>query len=288
MPAGIKKTAIASKKAGTPQSTATKASKPGTATGTPAPSRPARNAVGERQSVAAKGTIVKAKAAAGPSATRRAGTQASPASKAAKKGAAALATHEPKRSIEDDLPVCSFRTQQEFEAWMHRHHQTLKGLWLRLYKKGAGTASISRAEAIDVVLCFGWIDGVANRYDAQSFLIRFTPRRSKSIWSKVNIGHVTRLIEAGRMQENGLKEVAAAKADGRWAQAYDPPSTSTIPDDFLKLLKKNKAAHAFFQTLNKTNLFAISWRLQTAKKPETKARRTEMIIAMLAEGKKFH
>ncbi|WP_276486045.1 YdeI/OmpD-associated family protein [Paraflavitalea pollutisoli] len=210
----------------------------------------------------------------------------SPAKKAARTTVSAKG--EPVRSIQDDLPVLSFQSSEEFEAWMHEHHQEAKGLWLRMYKKGTNVKTVSRAEAIDVVLCFGWIDGVANKYDEASFLQRFTPRRAKSIWSKVNVDHVARLVKAKRMQPRGFKEVEAAKADGRWDQAYNPPSKSTIPEDFLALVKKNKAAYTFFQTLNKTNLFAICWRLETAKKPETRVRRMETIVAMLEEGKKFH
>lgn len=211
-----------------------------------------------------------------------------PAKKATPVKTTVSANGAPARSIQDDLPVLSFKSASELEAWMHQHHEQAKGLWLRLYKKGSKDHSLNRGEALDVMLCFGWIDGVANKYDEASFLQRFTPRRSKSIWSKVNVEHVDRLIKAKRMQPRGYKEIEAAKADGRWERAYNPPSTSTIPDDFLALVKKNKAAYAFFQTLNKTNLFAICWRLETAKKPETRARRMDMILAMLAEGKKFH
>lgn len=171
---------------------------------------------------------------------------------------------------------------------MHQHHREAKGLWLRLFKKGSGKDSLTRKEALDVILCFGWIDHVANKYDDESFLQRFTPRRPKSLWSRINIDNVERLIREGRMQPAGMREIEAAKADGRWAQAYDPPSKSKIPDDFLALVRKNKAAWEFFQTLNKTNQFAIAWRLQTAKKPETRARRMEAIITMLSEGRKFH
>ncbi|MDF2191850.1 YdeI/OmpD-associated family protein [Paraflavitalea sp. CAU 1676] len=211
-----------------------------------------------------------------------------PATKAAAKSAAPKSTAIPPRSIQDDLQVRSFESLADLEAWMATHHQKEKGIWVRVFKKGAGSNTISRADALDVMLCHGWIDGVANKYDEHSFLQRFTPRRSKSIWSKKNIDNVARLIKEGRMQPAGTKEIEAAKADGRWAQAYDSPANSSIPDDFLASIKKNKAAYTFFQTLNKTNLFAISWRLQTAKKPETRQRRMEAIIDMLAKGQKFH
>lgn len=240
-------------------------------------------------SKAKKTTKVIPSAPQGPTVARKkAAAVKTPANRTTATKATTSATGEPARSIRDDLPVLTFKTAQAFEMWMHEHHEQAKGLWLRHFKKESNIQTINRAEAIDVVLCFGWIDGVANKYDEASFLQRYTPRRSKSIWSKVNVGHVARLTKAGRMQPRGVKEVEAAKADGRWERAYDAPSQSTIPDDFLALVKKNKAAYTFFQTLNKTNLFSICWRLQTAKKPETRARRMDAIIAMLAEGKKFH
>lgn len=190
-------------------------------------------------------------------------------------------------TAKDDLPMKTFKTAQAFKTWMAKNNTT-KGIQLRLYKKDSGKQTITIAEALDVALCYGWIDGQRNRYDDESYLQRFTPRRAKSLWSKKNIDNVNRLIKAGEMQAGGLKEIEAAKADGRWGAAYDSPANSQIPPDFLTVLKKNNPAWKFFQTLNKTNLFAITWRLQTARKPETREKRMQTIIAMLEKGQKFH
>ncbi|MEO6165981.1 MAG: YdeI/OmpD-associated family protein, partial [Chitinophagales bacterium] len=148
--------------------------------------------------------------------------------------------------------------------------------------------TISYAEALDVALCYGWIDGQKKSHDEGAWLQMFCPRKAKSIWSKINTGHVERLINDGRMRPAGLDAVEKAKSDGRWAKAYDSPSKMTIPEDFLKALGKNKKAAAFFVTLNKTNLFSIGFRLQTAKKQETREKRMKEIIEMLAKGEKFH
>ena len=137
-------------------------------------------------------------------------------------------------------------------------------------------------------LCFGWIDGQAKSYDEKSYLQKYTPRRKRSIWSKRNTKKVEQLIKVGKMHSSGLAEIEAAKADGRWAQAYDSPANMKIPDDFIKELSKKPKALAFFKTLNKTNTFSITWRLQTAKKPETRERRMKVIVEMLEQGKKFH
>ena len=188
----------------------------------------------------------------------------------------------------NELEIKFFDTASKFEAWLKKNHSASKGVWLQFYKKGSGVKSLNHADALDVALCYGWIDAVANKYDDTSYLQRFTPRRPKSIWSKKNIDNTNRLIEAGKMKASGLKAIEAAKADGRWKAAYDSPTNSTIPPDFLKALKKDKAAYKFFKTLNKTNTFAITWRLQTAKKPETREKRMKAILAMLAEGKAFH
>lgn len=191
-------------------------------------------------------------------------------------------------TAKEERKIHFFETAAKFEAWMKKNHATSKEVWLQIYKKDSGVKTISRTDALDIALCYGWIDARANKYDVASYLQRFTPRRPKSIWSKINIQHVTRLIEAGRMKASGLKAIEAAKADGRWAAAYDSPANSEIPPDFLKALKKDKTAYQFFKTLNKTNTFAITWRLQTAKKPETREKRMQVILAMLAKGQKFH
>lgn len=187
-----------------------------------------------------------------------------------------------------DLPVLEFKTPAAWEKWLAKNHAKSPGIWLRMYKKATGIKSINYAEALDEALCYGWIDGQKNKYDEESFVQRFTPRRAKSIWSKINVGHVARLTEAGKMRPAGQAQIDAAKADGRWQQAYDSHSNMQIPEDFLKALAKNKKAKAFFDTLNKTNLYSIGFRLQTAKKPETRAKRMEQILNMMKNGEKFH
>jgi uncharacterized protein YdeI (YjbR/CyaY-like superfamily) len=182
----------------------------------------------------------------------------------------------------------SFATAAQWRAWLTREHAKSDGIWLRIYKKGSGKKTVTYAEALDEALCFGWIDGQKKAYDAESFLQRFTPRRKKSIWSKRNREHVARLIAEKRMTAAGLREVDAAKQDGRWDRAYDGPRSMRVPEDFLKELKKNKKAYDFFRTLNKANTYAIAWRLQTAKKSETRARRMEVLLAMMRQGKKLH
>ncbi len=159
---------------------------------------------------------------------------------------------------------------------------------LRIYKKDSGIASITYAEALDQALCFGWIDGQKLPCDDESWLQKFTPRRPRSGWSRRNTEHVERLMQAGRMNPAGMREVEAAKTDGRWASAYDSPAKAGMPAAFLTELARNAQAKKFFSTLSKANLYAIAYRLQTAKRPETKARRVRLIIDMLARGESFH
>jgi uncharacterized protein YdeI (YjbR/CyaY-like superfamily) len=185
------------------------------------------------------------------------------------------------------LQTLEFGAAESFETWLEKHHDNSNGLWLKIYKKDSGKKTISYAEALDIALCFGWIDGQKNAYDEQAYLQKFCPRTAKSIWSKVNIGHVERLINNAKMKPAGLKAVEKAKADGRWEKAYDSPSKMTIPEDFLKELSKHKKAEEFFKGLNKTNLFSIGFRLQTAKKQETREKRMKEIIEKLAKGEKF-
>ena len=186
------------------------------------------------------------------------------------------------------LPIIEFKTAETFETWLIKNHDNSNGLWMKIFKKDSGKETISYAEALDIALCYGWIDSQKQTYDEQAYLQKFGPRRAKSIWSKINIGHVERLINEGRMRPAGLKAVEKAKADGSWEKAYDSPSKMTIPEDFLKELSKNKKAEANFKGLNKTNLFSIAFRLQTAKKQETREKRIKQIIEMLAKGEKFH
>ena len=185
------------------------------------------------------------------------------------------------------IPIIEFKTAETFETWLEKNHDKSSGLWIKIFKKNSGNKTINYAEALDIALCHGWIDGQKQAYDEQAWLQKFCPRRAKSIWSKINIGHIERLTNEGRMRTSGLKAVEKAKEDGRWEKAYDSSSKMTIPEDFLKELSKNKEAEAFFKGLNKTNLFSIGFRLQTAKKQETRERRMKEIIEMLARGEKL-
>lgn len=187
-----------------------------------------------------------------------------------------------------DLPIISFKSPRDWASWLDKNHAKSSGIWLRLFKKDSGVASVTYAEALDEALCYGWIDGQLEKCDEKSWLRKFTPRRPKSVWSKRNIEHINRLTAAGKMKPAGRKEVEAAKADGRWERAYDSPSAMQVSEDFLKELSKNKKAKAFFETLNKANTYAIAWRLQTAKKPETREKRMKKFIQMLENGEKLH
>lgn len=184
--------------------------------------------------------------------------------------------------------VLTFQKPQEFGKWLATHHAKSAGVWLRHFKKASGKKGISYAEALDEALCYGWIDSLKNSYDAESFIQKYSPRKTKSVWSKRNREHVARLTKAKKMKPAGLAQVAAAKKDGRWEQAYDGSAAMRIPDDFLAVLKKDKKAKEFFDTLNRADLYAIGWRLQTAKKIETRANRMKAILAQLKAGKKFH
>jgi uncharacterized protein YdeI (YjbR/CyaY-like superfamily) len=184
--------------------------------------------------------------------------------------------------------IKSFPSAPAFRDWLATHHGQADGIWLRFFKKTSGEKYLAYSEALDEALCYGWIDGQAKAYDEQSWLQRFGPRRPASSWSKINTQHAERLIKAGRMTPAGLKQIETAKADGRWSAAYDSPRNATPPEDFLTELDKNKKAKAFFATLNKANIYAIVYRLQTAKKPETRQRRLKMILGMLSRGEKFH
>ena len=192
------------------------------------------------------------------------------------------------RSVVNPLPVAAFASAQELEQWFAANHAKSNGIWVRFFKKNADVPSVSYDEALEVALCFGWIDGQLKKHDEKSWLRKFTPRRPRGIWSKRNRGHAERLIRAGRMQAAGLREVDDAKHDGRWDAAYDSASAMVIPDDLLKELAKNEQAKAFFETLNRANVYAIVWRLQTAKKPQTRQKRLTTILTMLASGRKFH
>ena len=184
--------------------------------------------------------------------------------------------------------VKAFRNQKSFRDWLEKNYTESNGIWIRFFKKDCGKKTITRAEALEEALCFGWIDGQLDRFDDQSWIQRFTPRRSRSGWSKINTQHAQRLIEAGKITDAGMKEIEAAKADGRWNAAYASPRDAYPPGDFLQELNKNKKAKDFFETLNRANVYAIVYRLQTAKKPETRAKRMKLILAMMDQGQTFH
>ena len=187
-----------------------------------------------------------------------------------------------------DYPIVLFADRTAFRAWLSAHHASQPGLWLRIAKAASPLQSVTYAEALDLALCFGWIDGQKRRHDADSFLQKFTPRRQRSAWSKRNREHVERLIAAGEMHPAGLAAVAAAKADGRWDRAYDSPGTVTVPDDLQAALDEHPEASAFFGTLTGTNRYAILYRIQTAVKPETRARRIAEFVAMLERKETLH
>ena len=191
-------------------------------------------------------------------------------------------------TIKTEITPTLFKNAKAFEAWLKKHHATSDGRWLQIAKKGADEPSVSYPEAIDLALCFGWIDGQKKGLDEQHFLQRFTPRRAKSIWSKINVAKVATLIEAGRMQPSGQAQIDAAKADGRWEGAYDGARTSTVPDDLQTALDATPPAKKFFATINATNRYAVLWRVQTAVKPETRAKRIVQLVEMLARGEVIH
>ena len=186
-----------------------------------------------------------------------------------------------------DLPIVSFPTPADWLAWLEEHADA-EGVWVKLTKKGSGVPSVTYAEAVEAALCYGWIDGQMRGLDELYYLQRFTPRRARSVWSKLNREKAEALIERGAMRPAGLREVERARADGRWDAAYDSPSTASVPDDLRHALDGNDAARAFFDTLDSGNRYAILHRLQLAKKPETRARNIEKFVAMLAAGEKLH
>src|SRR5258708_30026871 len=186
-----------------------------------------------------------------------------------------------------ELPIMLFESAQTWEAWLNEHHKTSPGVWLQIAKKASGINSVSHAEALDVALCYGWIDGQRGALDDKFFLQKFTGRRPKSGWSKINTQKVQDLIDKGRMQPAGLKEIEAAKQDGRWDVAYDSQRTMTVPEDFQAELDKNPEAKAFFATLNSVNRYAFCYRIQIVKKPETRRAKIAQYVAMLNEHKKL-
>lgn len=180
-----------------------------------------------------------------------------------------------------DDPILPFATSADFERWLAKHHGKAAVVWIKYAKKGSGEPSITATEAVDVALCHGWIDGQAKSLDERYYLQRFTPRRAASNWSKINRDRVARLIEDGRMRPAGLAEVDRAKADGRWDAAYDSPRTAVVPDDLARALERRPTAKAAFAKLDAASRYAMLYRLQIARQPQTRARRVETFVAML-------
>jgi uncharacterized protein YdeI (YjbR/CyaY-like superfamily) len=182
-----------------------------------------------------------------------------------------------------EAPVLSFATQKAWRSWLDSHHADSNGVWLQIAKKGAPTSSVTSPEALEVALCYGWIDGQAKSVDAVSYLQKYTPRRAKSIWSLINRNKVLVLIERGLMRPAGLAAIEQAKQDGRWDAAYAGSRTIDVPDDLRAALARNAKAAAFFKTLNSQNRYAILFRLHTAKKAETRAKRLDQFVRMLEQ-----
>lgn len=187
-----------------------------------------------------------------------------------------------------DYPVLTFESREAFEQWLAENHRTVDGIWLKFARKNSGIPSVNYEEAVLAALCYGWIDGQAKSLDETHHLQKFTPRRARSKWSKINCGRAERLIAEGKMQPAGLAEIERAKADGRWDAAYSSPSSMEVPDDLRAALDQNEAARAFFEKLNSANRYAILYQIHDAKRPETRARRIEKFVQMLAEGKKLY
>jgi uncharacterized protein YdeI (YjbR/CyaY-like superfamily) len=188
----------------------------------------------------------------------------------------------------DELPIELFAHPGELEAWLEENHGTSAGLWLKIAKKGTGKRSVTYAEAVEQALCFGWIDSQKRGLDEAYFLQRFTPRRPRGRWSKINREKAEALIAAERMRPAGLAEVEAARADGRWEAAYEGQRTAEVPADLRRELDANPAAAKFFAGLDSANRYAVIYRLNDAKKPETRERRLWKFLAMLERGEKIH
>jgi uncharacterized protein YdeI (YjbR/CyaY-like superfamily) len=189
--------------------------------------------------------------------------------------------------VPDPKKIKAFRSEAAFEEWMRTNHARESELWVRIYKKGSGKPTVTNLEALDVALCWGWIDGIRKALDDDSFLQRYTPRRPKSTWSQVNRDNVARLIAAGRMTPAGQRQVDAAKADGRWDAAYAPiraASAASVPEDLRAAIDANPRAQRTFQTLGRMNLFALAFRTSNMKTPEGRARKIASLVAMLARG----
>jgi uncharacterized protein YdeI (YjbR/CyaY-like superfamily) len=191
-------------------------------------------------------------------------------------------------SLPDELPIALFATPAELEAWLEENHADSPGLWLQIAKKGTEPPSVTYAEALELALCFGWIDSQKRGLDERHFLQRFTPRRPRGRWSRINREKVEALLAAGSIRPAGLAEVEAAKADGRWEAAYESQGSAKVPEDLQRQLDANPAAAEFFAQLDGANRYAILYRLDEAKKPETRERRLRKFVAMLERGERIH
>lgn len=187
-----------------------------------------------------------------------------------------------------DTPAILFKSPDQWENWLSKNYDKLPAIWMKIAKKNTGAVSISYDEALTIALCFGWIDGLINKYDEKYYLTRFTPRKKTSVWSSSNRLLADKLKADGRMHPSGIKIIEQAKINGSWYNAYDGSRDMQVPDDFMKELAKDKKAEAFFLSLNRANTYAIAWRIQTARKPETRRQRIETILSMLSKGEKLH
>lgn len=181
-----------------------------------------------------------------------------------------------------------FKSQSDWHAWLERNHEDPDGVWVHFAKKGSGAVTVTYDEALETALCFGWIDGQLRTHDEKTFVRKFTPRRARSIWSKVNRAKAERLIESGRMKPPGLRAIERAREGGEWDSAYDSSRTAAVTPEFQKALDKSKRAAAFFAKLDKTNRYAVLWRIQTARSADARAKRIAELIAMLEKQETFH
>jgi uncharacterized protein YdeI (YjbR/CyaY-like superfamily) len=187
-----------------------------------------------------------------------------------------------------ELPILPFASQSKWADWLAKQHDKSAGVWMKLAKKDTGIPSATYEEALDIALCYGWIDGQKKGFDDSYWLQKFTPRGPKSIWSKINTEKAERLIASGQMKPAGLKTITAAKADGRWDQAYSSQKNISMPEDFQAALDQNKKAKSFFDTLNSANRYSFLFRIETAKKADTRAKRIQQFVEMLEKNEKFH
>ena len=188
----------------------------------------------------------------------------------------------------DELPTIAFPSRADWESWLEANHDSADGVWIKFAKKASGIETVRYVEAVEAALCFGWIDGQAKSLDEQWYLQRFTPRRARSKWSQINRARAEALIESGAMRPAGLRKVERAKEDGRWEAAYPSPSKIEVPDDLRAALDADPTAAQSFEQLDATNRYAVLYRIHDAKRADTRARRIEQFVAMLARGEKIH